>query len=362
MNPARRASISMGLLGLSLLLISIAIAFGVLPRMMHVLPIPDLWTSILAILAVVLAVAGILRLRGTLDGLRKAEDLPEPQRSDILYGRYLVGIGFALLIDALISSVVVIALAWATGRARLGLVTTTGDREAQDNLVGDGFNAGPLDQLQSQGAVGSVIDRFGTFFGNSADEALFVAALFAFSTLVALLGALFFFANSLWQRMREEAPEPFDRSIFWAGLWFRVGEAVLFNLVFFLLLRYYAPDQYLALPLVALLVGMFLKAGENLISGLANRVFAAFGELVPTTLKQASVMKILPLVPTNLPGPGAERDQLLVKLGEALGALKGVGRMMVDDAGNLQVEYDTSLANPGQIRHEVRMHKIELAA
>lgn len=316
-----KASITVGLFAIVVITSSIAISFGFLPWMMHVTPMATTPLVVLGIIAAICLVLGLLRLRSTLEDFEDP-DKPEPARSDILYGRYLMGIGLALLIDAIVCSIVVVALAWITGRARLGLVTTTGDREIESNLVGDSFNAAPLDQLQSLGPAGSALNQLGTFFGNSADDAFFVAALFTFSTLVALLGALFFFATSVWSKLREGEREPFDRSIFWAGLWFRIGEAVLFNLVFFLLLRYYAPDQYLALPLVSLLVGMFLKAGEKLVSGLANRVFAAFGALVPTNLKSVTTLKLFTQLLDDLPQDETKCEEMLHELIKRLEAVR----------------------------------------
>src|SRR4029450_13952027 len=91
---------------------------------------------------------------------------------------------------------------------------------------------------------------------------------------------------------KSPARETFDRRLFWGGLWFRIAEALLFNLVFFLVLRYYAPDRYLLLLLVSLMVGLFLKAGEWLVSGGAARAIASIQALVPNELSSQRVMRV----------------------------------------------------------------------
>jgi hypothetical protein len=78
------------------------------------------------------------------------------------------------------------------------------------------------------------------------------------------------------------APEPFDASRFWAGLWYRLGEAIVFALVLFLLgyANYANGLRGATLLLVALLIGMFVKTGETLIAGLTRKVFAAVESFV----------------------------------------------------------------------------------
>lgn len=355
-SPAwRRRSIAIGLIGVGLILGIVAFDFGLLPLLMHVKPMPSIATGIIGGFAAICIVLGLLKVRSLLDSLEDAELLEEPKRSQVLHSRYLVGVGFAMLADAIICSITVVALAWITGRARLGLVTSSTGQEVESNLIGDGFNAAPLDHLEALGASGSVLDQLGPFFGRSANDAFFVAALFTLSTLVALLGALFFFATSLWSKLRDEQREPFERPIFWAGLWFRIGEAVLFNIVFFLLLRYYAPDQYLALPLVSLFVGMFLKAGEKLVSGLANRVIEAFAALVPAHLEPPPHFKALRARPPVLPTSKTERATMLGKVALAVGELVGVNRAVVDAEDYVVVEYDASKVTSDRIRREMVM-------
>lgn len=78
--------------------------------------------------------------------------------------------------------------------------------------------------------------------------------------------------------------EPFCAPRFWAGLWFRIGEALLFALIAFLIVKSPSLKTWAGttLLLVSLLLGMFVKSGESLIAGLAFRVFNAIQELVKT--------------------------------------------------------------------------------
>jgi hypothetical protein len=101
-----------------------------------------------------------------------------------------------------------------------------------------------------------------------------------------LQGALFFVTNSV--RQKRDSREPYDPRKFWGGLWYRTGEAILFTVAFVFVLRYgpgkpaedggLVGDQWL--PLVGLFLGMFVKSGEALIFGLAQRVLQAASGLV----------------------------------------------------------------------------------
>lgn len=104
---------------------------------------------------------------------------------------------------------------------------------------------------------------------------------------MAILGALFFVANSL--RKLRICRRTFDSAVFWGGLWYRIGEAVLFTLVFLLVIHWTnqgvgakAAKAYdLWLPLLALMLGMFIKTGERVVFGLAERLFAAASSMIP---------------------------------------------------------------------------------
>ena len=99
----------------------------------------------------------------------------------------------------------------------------------------------------------------------------------------AVLGSMFFVAGALRRKrdMLEKAnptgTPDFDSAKLWAGLWYRLGEAVLFALVIFLLFRaeIIFSDQAFSetwLLVLALLLGMFVKPAELLINGLAVRL------------------------------------------------------------------------------------------
>jgi hypothetical protein len=104
---------------------------------------------------------------------------------------------------------------------------------------------------------------------------------------MAVQGALFFFCNSIWQKVADtgesQSQEPFSAGEYWGGLWFRLGEAVIFTLVFLLfMLARPVPsvNTTYSLPVIALLIGMFLKAGEALIYGIAQRLFDGFSAFI----------------------------------------------------------------------------------
>jgi len=335
-------------LGVGVLLLSTSLCFGLMPWALGVAPMEPRLAAILGLVGLVLAIVGVSRTPASVRNFQmKAEAAVEPERSTLLYGQYLVGIGFALLIVGLMCSTLFAALAWSAGRP-----TKPSSTVAQNDLVGDTWSSTALD------AVGrddySLLERLGVLFGASPGEAYFVVALFVLSTMVAMLGALFFFANALWDKLGCPERDPFDARIFWAGLWFRLGEAVLFNIVFFLCLRSYAPDRYLFLPLVSLLVGMFLKSGEAMVNGIASRVFEAFQALIPTTMSAPSASKLWAFAVGGLPEDAAEREVKLKELVEGIEALKGVSRVDSDPARTLvRVDFDPQLSSRAKVRGEV---------
>ncbi len=87
-------------------------------------------------------------------------------------------------------------------------------------------------------------------------------------------------------RRKRKAEEPFSLSRYWAGLLFRLGEAVLFTFVMFLLFITYRLDAYEHVLEIALFIGMYIKTGERLMAGLADRVFAAAAALVASSNTQ----------------------------------------------------------------------------
>lgn len=332
---------SAALLAGGILTVTNAFSFGVIPLALNATPMDWRASAPLGVVGAVMLVWAMLRLPaqvGTLEEMAEAQQ--EPARSTRLYGIYLVGIGFALLVQAMVCSVVFAAVSWSVGQRR------------------------SISQpAQVPAAIDPKTDGFGSLFGTSADEAFFIVGLFALSSIVAMLGALFFFSNSLWKKMGEPERDPFDRRIFWGGLWFRIGEAILFNLVFFLVLRYYAPERYLLLPLVSLLVGMFLKAGESLVSGIATRVFASIQALVPTDLGSHKVMKLLSF---KLDGFDANASQEAIgkRVDELVTALKGFAGIdhVEADAKALavRVEYNASALTPEDIQRKVELKGLRM--
>jgi len=324
------------LLALGVIALAVAVSFGAVPQVLDAAPMDWRALAIAAVAGVALLALSMWNLPSQVALLESQAEL-EPdlkKKSTTLYGIYLVGIGFALLLQAVTCWIAIAGVAWSVGQRR---------------------TAGAA--LPVLGAP-AASDDWGRLFGTTPNEAFFIVGLFALSSLVAILGALFFFATSLWKKMGDAELEPFDRRMFWGGLWFRIGEAILFNLVFFLVFRYYAPSNFLLLPLVSLLVGMFLKTGESLISGIADRVFASIQALVPTDLSSRRMMKLLAFkvggfTATDDPETMKQRVQEVV---EAVKSLAGVDHVEADGKTFwIRVEY-----NAAQVTVEDIQRKIEL--
>jgi hypothetical protein len=327
------------------ILITIALSFGLMPRAFGADPL--LWQ-----VTVALVIAGILMFwRAVQRGLPVqlgaleliAGDKPEPERSTELYGIYLVGVGFVLLIQALACSMVFAAIAWSMAHLSKGEQIQLPPTAAQHPVAASGL---------------------ANLFGRDAEESFFILGMLNLSTLVATLGAMFYFANSLYVKMNKPEREKFDRRLFWGGLWFRIGEAVLFNLVFFLVLRYYAPDRYLLLPLVSLMVGMFLKAGESLVSGVATRVFASIQSLVPNDL---SSQKVIRLFAFELSGfednlSPEQKKKVVDSLVESIEAIPGVEQAAGDCnvTPNVRVEYNAAVVKPADIGRKVELNGLHI--
>lgn len=348
------------LMAIGVLLGSVAFTYWVMPSALGLQPISQrvLWLGLL--IGVVLIVVGaIVMYRSVAPYLQthNPDAMDEPQRSEILFGMHLVGVGAALLLVALVNHVVIAAFAWSIGRpGRLPASAPstsdapevvdrfgTGVREAGDGLLWDSPFMADLKQL----------------FGGSPDEAVLVVMLLIVSSSVAILGALFYFATSLWAKMKTNDGERFDRSKFWAGLWFRLGEAVLFNLVLFLVIRNYAPDESLLLPIGSLFVGMFLKSGEQMISGLADRLFAALAALIPTTIRPETPEQLdeFDCVVTDLPAEQATRATAMKQIKAAISRLKGVKRPVRGDVatGRIIALYDPSRIVEERLAQEIRV-------
>jgi hypothetical protein len=171
----------------------------------------------------------------------------DPQQTHaVMYQRYLVGVGYALLLIAVLNAVALAGL-------------------AKSGVLGSVF----APTLAPQAKVEPSAEWNATMM------------LILISLSTGILGALFFIANSL--REKRDGFEEFKAAEFWGGLWYRLGEAVLFTVVVFFLSKSVTTSTNNAapLPLIALFLGMFVKTGERLIFGAAKRVFAAAQTLVP---------------------------------------------------------------------------------
>ena len=100
------------------------------------------------------------------------------------------------------------------------------------------------------------------------------------STALSLVG-VFFFVGFATRRNMLQDNEEFVVARFWTGIFLGTGQAVIYMLVFFLLLAWQNVESFGLLPLLALVTGMFIKSGERVIFGLAQRVFAAVEVLLP---------------------------------------------------------------------------------
>lgn len=339
-GPSSRSPI---LLAGGVLIVTIAGTFSIIPMVLSVSPMNRRVAVGLAAVGAVMILLAVSSLRRhAIASESQADAEQEPTRSTELYGMYLVGLGFALLTMALVCSIVFGGVAWSVA-----------------SIVG----GAPGPAVNTQAVMKRVPTELGQLFGDSPDDVAFILCLFVISSIVAMLGALFFFCTSLWTKMAEPERERFDRRMFWGGLWFRLGEALLFNLVFFLLLRTYAPDRFLLLPLVSLFVGMFLKTGESLVAGIATRVFASIQALVPTDLKAGKTMKLLVLAldPVESSTPADAVKAGMGQLAAAVKGLAGVEQVETDDdRRTLRVEYNASAVTPDDILRKVALKGFRL--
>ena len=199
----------------------------------------------LGVLLTVVAALGIWRGVWTLSPIEAPSAQKESERR---YNRYLVGVGYSLFVCGVFCCALVAGLIYSKGIP----------------VSAAAFEASILGKTQGLGK------------------------LIVLSSVIAVLGALFFVANSL-RHKREARVELFSRRKFWGGLWYRLGEAILFSLVAFWLIWYNTPTTtnaaaprqsllgYGMLPVLSLLMGMFVTSGEKLIFGIARGLFRAAG-------------------------------------------------------------------------------------
>ena len=99
------------------------------------------------------------------------------------------------------------------------------------------------------------------------------------SCAMSCLGVLFFIAKRL--RKKRKGNDPFSIAKFWSGLIFRIGEALTFSFVLFVIFWSAGGERYHLLPVLALFIGMFVEAGERVMMGIADGLFAASKRLFP---------------------------------------------------------------------------------
>jgi len=244
------------------------------------------WTGIggISVLLILFsAVASVL-------GLRKLECIPPGEdRCVLIYNRYLVGTGYALLVCTVLCGVLVAGLIYSSslhctgpefnsamnpGTASTSVPTSsspaTGGNSAAIPRASEG------DKTTQEPKLASVVETP----DSAAIKRVRLATLLLLSIGTAIVGALFFVANSL--RVKCAVAEPFSAARFWGGLWYRLGEAALFTLVMFWLVWRSAdpkhdstPMNYTWLPIVSLFLGMFVKSGESLVFAIAHGLFEA---------------------------------------------------------------------------------------
>ena len=186
-------------------------------------------------------------------------------RSDARFTRYLVGIGYFLFVDAVVNMV---AFAGIAHSGQLDRVFPVGDGS---------FKGGPPGQAETTW-IGQII-RLLKLLQHS-DEPVVLTIILMLSLGMALLGALFFFANALWEKFKKQEVF-FDRNVFWGGLWFRLAEAIVFTIAVFLFLQFKGYRETIKyLPMIGLFIGMTIKSSETLVFGLAERLLASITSLV----------------------------------------------------------------------------------
>ena len=362
-------------------------SYHLLPRLLSDEPVALLWPAVLFPAAAVLIGAGIGVLLAVINRIHRdlAHDpaaCAEPERSMRLYGEALVGVGAALLIDAIVSCIILSGIIRAGHRL---------------SVPPEALALPAPDPAAMSGTVASLW----RLFGRDATESTLLCAMLLLAALLAILGALFFFSTALWEKLErlqesvgstkspasgDAAVNPlspefrFSERMFWAGLWFRIGEAVTFSLVLFLLIRQFTEIDLLLLPLLALLVGMFLKAGERLITGIAMRLFAAFEQLVPGRLRPEESPRMAvyqgealverpaeqqgPIDAAHLATPADVQPTISATAHELITSLRtinGVTRARVNPAtSSLRVEYLASKVSPARIEHELAWFGLDL--
>lgn len=243
-----------------------AIGFGVVPQLIVGYG-GFSWTviTVLGVISLILFVVSVVCLdKGLTLASKGVGDLVSPEADRQLYSTHLVGVGAALLILAITSVVIMAGLAWTQALSQ----PSEAEPQAQvAHFAGADAETGAEETAEEDAAIQQTPSVPISIFGKSPEQAGLAAFVLGLAALMSVLGAMFFFATSLWAKLKADPIEPFRERVFWAGMWYRIGEAVLFGVVLFLVLLSFAEEHLLLLPLASLLVGMFLKPGERLING-----------------------------------------------------------------------------------------------
>lgn len=245
------------------------------------------WGTCICIAGLLAVVSGLLLMTTGVARVRLAAEADCDPRamSQAHFHRVLIGLGFLFFVVSLL------ALIGFAGMLIRGLVPASG--------------AEFLERLSS--TAPSPTEHAATKGGRS------IGALLVVSGMLSLVGASFYVTNSM--RLHREADaiggsEPFRESKFWGGMWFRFGQAVLYTFVFFIVIWSGLPkgskpaatigefivtlseqpkeskpaptirEYMILMPVVGLLIGMFVKTGEVLVLGLADRFSNAVTALI----------------------------------------------------------------------------------
>ncbi len=240
---------------------------GSMLAVIHVTWSPD-WNAIVWVTGLALLLSGALvTVMGMSAARTEAGGRDERGRSQSLYHRFLVGLGFLLF------GVSLLAVTGFAGMLHSDQIPANGAAFAKRLL--DNTAATP------EAAAGTPAGRM-------------LAVMLLVSAALALVGASFFVTGAMREHQGNNLENPevesFDESRFWGGLWFRLGQAVLYTLVFFIVLWSGLPGtgngegaitgSMVVMPVVGLLIGMFVKAGEALVAGVAERILNAVSALV----------------------------------------------------------------------------------
>ena len=212
-----------------------------------------------------------------------------------MFGRCLVGIGFVLLLDAVVTVVGIAGFAKSGAIEELfqshggsNSMTMNSSPGSQQLLSTSNFNALPVASNANSPdlKIADLISRKQTpserpflLWNRSQERAQ------RRNPIVVCHGLYdhgsFFFAKTLWGKMQHEPIVVFDEHIFWAGLWFRLGSAIVFTVVIYLALLYKGySDSLSIMPFLGLIVGLSVKGTEHLIDGITTRILNAIKGLV----------------------------------------------------------------------------------